>query len=262
MSKQIEKKQVNVPAKVNINEVAGFENFDSEKLIVPRLKLVQAMSVEVSDDIAKAGDYVDNVTKEIIAEKSGSITFIPISFNWSRIFFKDLSEGGGIRCRSNNKMGEGDPGGDCKTCPYGQWHKGEDGNNVQECTEIFNVISIITDEDGGLSMPIVISFSKSSAKEGQKLYNLIALQGMRGNSPWVFSYKLSSKFVDGDKGKYYVSTVKPAGKTDDDLVDYLEGIHQMVSASDVEIFQDEDEIRAEQENIEHQDAVVQEEPPF
>ena len=76
----------------------GFEDEDSDDMIIPRIKIVQTLSPERKEKLADEGDIINSLTKEKLNGKK----FIPVfKFN-SNILWKDRSEGGGIACHARD----------------------------------------------------------------------------------------------------------------------------------------------------------------
>ena len=254
MSKAAEKQIVkyDIPAPAKVGQIAGLEGFDSEMLIIPRIKMVQMLSVEVTDGI-KPGSLVDSVTKEVLAEPGESLLVVPLMVGRSRIFFRPIKEGGGIACRAiDGRNGIGEPGGLCAVCPKKEWTQNEKGENQPpECTEFLNV-AVMPLRDGQ-SIPLIVSFGKTSFMTGKQFINTIY---MRQDNPWKFAYELSTKMIEDNKGIYAVMQFKPAGKAPQELVDVMEGYYTMLKNTEHQVHIDEDEVRAEQQNIakqEHED---------
>jgi len=212
--------------------VKGFESTDKELLEIPRLKIAQALTEEVQEGEAKQGQIINSLTGEILADKEKEVLFTPLIFGKSRIFFERPN---GVKCIAKNGMeGQGDPGGTCADCPYSKWTKDEKDKNVQLCSELLNFVSIINE------VPIMVSFMKTGFKAGKKLYNLIASQAMKGNSPWFNKYSISTKFKTGDDGSYYIPVIKAAGKNDEESIEYFDNLFDMLSNVDISVeYEDE-----------------------
>ena len=69
----------------------GFEDEEAGDVIIPRVKVIQALSPERKDKIADEGDIINSLTKEKLNDK----TFVPVfKFN-NNVWWRDRSEGGG-----------------------------------------------------------------------------------------------------------------------------------------------------------------------
>lgn len=259
----------NLPTKP-MSPIPGLEGIDQNDLTIPRIKIVQPNSVEVHQEIASFSSMVNSVTKEVIAKgtKSGSkIEIIPIINNKSRLYFKPISEGGGLLCRSNdNKTGVGDPGGNCSNCDLGKWGKDGDKNIAPECMELINVFCLVRTYD--FPIPLVISFGKTSAAAGRQLINLFYFACQKDKkSPWNFAYQLETEIITKDKhtwAQFKIGHIDPEeGKplaTKEEIkigADYYEMIK---SAATVEVHADEEEMEEEAEIINDKEQSQKTEP--
>ena len=169
----------------------GLEEMDMELIQIPRIKLVQKTSEEVDDGVPFLS-LINSVTKEIIVEggKSGAeIEIIPLKYQASRLYFTPIDEGGGLLCRSDDGItGIGEPSGTCSRCSLKDFTP--DGK-PPSCDRLANFFCIVRGYESPL--PLVISFAKSSAKEGKKLYNI--LQTARAMKRPIFGQAFSLKAV-------------------------------------------------------------------
>jgi len=248
------------PAPKHYTEVAGLEGIDDEMIIVPRVKLIQPLSVEVDEYKIEPGSLVNSLTKELLAKPEGQFLIVPLMVARSRILFRPLDEGGGLQCRSADGIyGVGDPGGTCvddngqPNCPYALWEtdKKTGKNKPPKCTEYLNVVVMpLTDKRElipGNEMPLVLSFGKTSMQAGKMLISLIR---MRKISPWHYCYSIKSKFTKKDNYKYYVLQTSPAERAPSKLIDYMEEFYHMMKSTPTEIHIDENEIKREQAKAE------------
>lgn len=67
----------------------GKENIDREDILMPRLKLGQSMSPEVKDKIAEEGDFIHNITKDVLCAAGDTLRIIPIAFSKEYILWYD-----------------------------------------------------------------------------------------------------------------------------------------------------------------------------
>ena len=210
--------------------IEGMEGIEQDMLLIPRIKLIQALSAEVMEEDIKAGSFSDSVLKQVIAASKGKegaeISIVPVQVTTrSRIWFKGLDDGGGILCRADNgKIGVGEPGGSCHPCPMAQWQTGEKGERLSpRCTEFLNLFVIVEGYES--ATPLVLSFSKTNIAAGRQLINFIYSKRV---SPWNFKYKLSSKFEDNGEFKYWTMKVSGDGIPDPELKATAENYYRML----------------------------------
>lgn len=186
--------------------ILGFEEASNEDLIIPRVKVVNAMSPERIDGIANEGDIIISLTQENIAGKR----FIPVKVYYSNIeWAQDRNADSAIICRSfDGKVGQCESGVRvCEQCKRNKFDNTKQGAAAKPlCTSYLNFLGFIEDSP----MPIVLSFSKTNYNEGKKLLSLA--KSMR-KALWAYSYRLESKQLSKDKAKWYVISTAMAGAT-------------------------------------------------
>ena len=186
----------------------GFEDEDSGDMIIPRVKVIQTLSPERKDKIANEGDIINSLTKEKLNGK----VFIPVfKFN-NNIWWRDRSDGGGIRCIARDgKLGTMSDGtnlvcASCKRCEFDNTKQGKE--SLPKCTKYINFFGFFAGE----RMPIILSFAKTSYNEGKKLYSLakVTMQNM-----WNYGYALNEKLQAKGGNEWFICVPTPAGATEE-----------------------------------------------
>ena len=186
----------------------GFEDDDAGDVIIPRVKVIQTLSPERKDKIANEGDIINSLTKEKLNGK----VFIPVfKFN-NNVWWKDRSEGGGIKCIARDgRVGSLSDGtvvmcAQCRRCEFDNSKQGKEA--LPTCTKYINFFGFFAGEH----MPIILSFSKTCYNEGKKLYSLakVTMQNM-----WNFGYTLNEKLMAKGGNEWYVPVMTAAGPTDE-----------------------------------------------
>lgn len=200
----------------------GLENVTREDLVLPRLAVCQSMTRErkkQNEDIYIAGleegDLFNNLTRRVI-KQGEHLDFIPIYISTSRIFFKDIDEGGGILCQSFNGIDGGQLSKTCAACPKSQFTSGAEGSEPPECTEFKNVIC----KDAGTSELFIASFKSMELKPAKKWITLMngrVHPKTRQPMP-IFSqlYRMSTKPGSNSKGDFFVRVIAFRGFLDDE----------------------------------------------
>lgn len=184
---------------------------DMEDLIIPRAKLMQALSPEVGDGAAKAGDIINNLTQEILPE-----TFIPLFHRKHWICFnprnsKDPNfnpayEPGALIYRTDNPMDE--QLNQIRDLGVSDKQFGPNGERPR-ATVFHSFMSYFP----GVDMPIIVSFCNTSLKAGKQLLSLMQfMPGSTLSKPYTWSYKLTSQSKETDGNKYYVLHVAKGAK--------------------------------------------------
>jgi len=190
-------------------EPLGFEDDNEGDMIIPRIKVINALSPERKDKLADEGDIINSLT----IEKLNGKVFIPVfKFN-SNIEWKDRADGGGIHCHAKNGKRGFESDGTSKMCA--QCRRNEFDNTkvgreaIPKCTKYINFFGFIQGE----RMPIILSFSKTNYNEGRKLYSLarVSMQNM-----WNHGYTLDSKLMAKGGNEWYNIVAAAAGPTSDE----------------------------------------------
>lgn len=183
------------------NEAKGFEEMGRDDVVLPRLIVCQALTPQRKKThpnyIANLqdGDLFNSVSGDIYG---GSVELIPVTFKKSRIYFRDLKDGGGILCQSSNSIDGGTICPTCAECPNSQF--GADGS-TPVCSLFFNYPALVLPS----LTPIVVSLKATGLKVG-KQWN--ARMKMLGKKPmYAAVYEFKTQEVNGNKGSYFVPVV-------------------------------------------------------
>jgi hypothetical protein len=193
---------------VETTSLARFEQkptFDAEDIMIPRIKLTQALTQEVSDELVKIGCYYTPGYPGLEA-----INVIPMLFTRRRMYANnDTNE---ILCRSNDGVdGVGIPGGKCADCPMNHWTGEEGGSNRKPpaCTFMYSYIVYVIDWE----IVGVVDFKRTSLNAGKIVNSLTQRRGLG-----TFGVRLSStKQTNKNKQAYYQMSVVPVEVTEEDL---------------------------------------------
>ena len=198
----------------------GFEDEEAGDVIIPRVKVIQALSPERKDKVADEGDIINSLTKEKLNDK----TFVPVfKFN-NNVWWRDRSEGGGINCIARDgKVGTRSDDTQvmcaaCKRCEFDNTKSGKDA--IPTCTKYINFFGFFEGE----RMPIILSFSKTSYNEGKKLYSLakVTMQNM-----FNYGYKLSAKLMSKGGNEWFVPVMTPVGPTSEEDRAFAASLYMM-----------------------------------
>lgn len=186
----------------------GFEDTRSEDILIPRIKVIQALSPERLDGEATEGTIINSLTKEDVAGKR----FIPIKQYYSNIWWNpDRNADERIFCRSlDGKIGIREEGSlACMNCKKNQFDNTKVGKDAQPlCTAFLNFLGFFE----GSAMPVVLSFSKTNYNEGKKMLSIA--RSMR-SSIWNYAYTVASKKITKDRNTWYILVPTMAGASSD-----------------------------------------------
>lgn len=168
--------------------------FDASDIQPPVLKLLQALSPDVTEGSGKAGQW--NLSGFSNADK---LTVVPISFAKRREYRNDDTFQ--LECTSyDGEVGEGTPGGLCMGCPMNTWTKEGSRNVGPKCQFIYSYMVFVKEFD----TVAVINFKRTALGVGRTLNSIVARTGMLN-----CAITLGSKLTQAKKGSYYVPTVTP-----------------------------------------------------
>jgi hypothetical protein len=199
------------PATSTTEPIYGFEDSNASDIVIPRIKVINALSPERQDGIANEGDIINSLTKESVADKA----FIPIKHFYSKIKWNpDRDADQRIICMSRDgKIGvDGDnvkhACASCKDCLFDNTKTGKDSQPL--CTSYMNFLGFFE----GDPMPVVLSFAKTNYNEGKKMLSIA--KAMRCNI-WDYSYLLAGKKVSKGRNSWYniSATRGPATSAED-----------------------------------------------
>ena len=172
------------------NQIApnlGYSRSDADITALPRIRLAQGLTPEVLEGICSAGQWLipnQQPQSEVIGDIFG--------VKKQRLLWNRNTTPATIVCRSDDgEIGIGEPGGNCKECPFSQW---EDGN--PPVCELRYEYLIIVDQ-----VPYVISLSTRSASKVISQLNL----ALRTKEKVKVALR-SSLTIKGQK-RYYVPVV-------------------------------------------------------
>lgn len=150
-----------------LKDVAGHEGLESmrpQDHVLPRISLAQSttpqvkrMNVSFISEL-RDGLFFNNVTEQVYGEE---LVIIPLRFDQSRIYFREMDEGGGILCQSLNGIDGGTLSQTCESCAKSKFTSGEEGKRTPpECTDYLNVLALLLPN----LEPGLISFKSTALK--------------------------------------------------------------------------------------------------
>ncbi len=211
----------------------GFEDEDEDDLIIPRVKVVQALSPERKDKVADEGDIINSLTKAKLNGKK----FIPVfKFN-NNIKWIPRDSGGGIECSARDgKIGINADGKQllCKVCRKNEFDNSKQGKDAQPtCNKYINFFGFFEGEKS----PIILSFARTNYAEGKKLYSVakVTMQNM-----FNYSYELFSKEVTKNGNTWFIADTKQLSETSQEDRDFATVLFQTFRTSLVDMKIDDD----------------------
>lgn len=226
--KELMNKQNDALANYDPTAAYGFEETKNEDIIIPRIKVINALSPERVDGEATEGDILNSLTKE----KMNNVPFIPIKQYYSNIRWNpDRNADVRMLCRSfDGRIGEDENGTlACEQCKKNQFDNTKTGKDAQPlCTAYLNFLGFFE----GNPMPVVLSFARTNYNEGKKLLSIS--RSMR-TAIWNYSYLIESKKISKDKNTWYIMVPKMAGKTTEENAKLAFELYTAVSSSAIRV---------------------------
>jgi hypothetical protein len=179
----------------NIHGQEGLENVGREDIILPRLSVCQGLSpqrqrskpqfIEGLND----GMMFNTVTKDIYGER---VEVLPIIYTKSRIYFKDIKEGGGIICQSTNGIDGGTIAPTCDACPNSKFQ----GNNAPICNVFMNIVCMLLPS----RQLIILSFKSTELKAAR---GWVTLMKSRNKPMYTQVYAIRTVEQSNTKGTFF-----------------------------------------------------------
>lgn len=145
--------------------------------------------------MAEVGQFYNSLTNEVFKD---GVEFCVIKGDFSRTKWIPFNEGGGIDCAALGGL-VGSQYGPCDQCKFTKWLPDPKTGELTRpplCTESDNFLVWMR----GGSTPMLLSFSRSSAKAGNKLRTI--LLSFDDDTPaWSKVFKLTSTLVKKQIGK-------------------------------------------------------------
>ena len=227
---EVETKLVVAPTShiVTPDAMYGLEGLEREDITLPRIKLLQAMSDEVSNNNASPGEWLNMLSGQSYGTQ---FEFIPISVWKSRTYFAENRDDSPI-CRSADAFTSID-GHQCLIeCQHDKAWEWKDGAPPR-CTLGYNYLVIpIVD-----TFPAIITLMKTSFKAGKALNTLLVAARCPA---WHWVYEFYSVKESNSRGTYYVAAVRKKiddGKpvmTDETMRETAETFYHMMKAGRID----------------------------
>jgi len=211
----------------------GMEQMRPQDLVLPRIKLLQALSPEVAEGDMKAGTMVNTLTGEVVVEKDETIEFVPVQHYLEWIEWAPRSSNQGIIDRSRDAQSEL-----AMRSAAGESVE-VDGRKKFVVTEYHNFVVAVPSLGLDVAGLIVLSCNRSSHKRGKQL---LSLARFRGKCPlFAGRYKLSStQETNKNNESYYNYVIKNAGWATEEEFAALKQVHESLQQVTVSTEQEDE----------------------
>ena len=199
---------------------------DATDMVMPKLKLSQAMSKVNSEDIVRQGNWYHSVSNRNFGK---TVYFVPVDMRKSRSYFV---QGQGVLCRSFDLLkGEGDPGMLCegeeverydgtpaseRGCPLRLWERDPDKgiNRPPACGITYNYPGLIVldpDDPDSKTMRVLLQL-RSTATKTAKTINTLMTEGDLGWGELIL--ELGVQQTSNTKGTFFSPTAEAHAETE------------------------------------------------
>jgi hypothetical protein len=176
----------------------GGQNITSKDIVIPKVLAMQGLSKQVTEGVAKFGEFRDSLNSKVLGDLSNPIEFVPFFLEKVWVVFEE----------KNGTMKF------VKTIPIDAENEGypyeETLNGVKirrDRTMNFYVL-LTKDLAEGNAIPHIISFRRTSMRAGQKLVTTMYVKNMKaGGTPASMVLELKGTKQSNDKGTFVVLDV-------------------------------------------------------
>lgn len=223
---------------VTPDAMLGLEGLEREDITLPRIKLTQALSDEVSNGNASPGEWLNTLSGQSYGTQ---FEFVPISVWRSRTYFSENRDDAPI-CRSANSFVSINEYQCLTECPHDRAWDWQEDRTPPRCTLSYNYLVIPLVDP----FPAIVSLMKSSFKAGKALNTLL----MAARSPaWHWTYEFYSVKQSNNKGTFHIAAVKKKiadGKpvaSDDEMRQMAEQFYRMAKGGRITFDEGDSEAR-------------------
>jgi hypothetical protein len=192
---QVAKKQSTEVEIATTIDAWGGNEMSAKDIVIPKLLLQQGLSEGVTSGKAKLGDYINSVTGEVLGSVDKPVEFTP--FLMQKQWVIQVHNGRKWEYHSIEKM--------TASNENASWEfTGPDGKKYKR-VYTYNFYILVKDQP----LPLLLSFSSSSAKAGKELctqmYSVNAIQKL---PPPAKTMELYGKIDKNDDGTFAVKQVR------------------------------------------------------
>lgn len=177
-------------------DVAGLEVMDQTDIKLPKIRLLQSNSIEVTKGGFKAGQFYNSITKTV----TDSVPGILLSLAKSRVMWPDkFKRGDEPTCRSFDNITSFDGTKKCINCPFQDWDKAKaEGKNKPDCNMSYGWMGVLLESKS----PFRITMGGMSVGPTKDFLNVIAPNRLPA---YVYHVIISSKQEENENGVFYVA---------------------------------------------------------
>lgn len=233
-TKQVAKKEAQMPAYINQDGNRGSENVSSEDMQLPRISVLQDLSPQTKKNKgeyiegAEPGFVFNNLTGELYTD---GMLFIPVFFQKQYLVWKDRKSGGGLA---------------------GVFDNLQDAEREAATDETYEVnptpthIVVILNEDGSVAGEATIPMPSSKLKVSRKFNSLVR---MNGGDRFSRTYRLSAVEDESPSGEYWNFRIDNEGWPTEEAYRHAENLYMQIAEGDVKVSTDYSDESSEEDDF-------------
>lgn len=230
MTKQVAKKQsTEVSTEAMDLSQWGEQEVSREDIVIPKILAMQGLSELVTSRKAQIGEFRDSVSAKLLGSIDEPMEFIP--FHVQKLWIEFLPDEKGVMKFSKvtpmTRENEGKP-----------WEeKDSTGKAILRRDRTLQFFVLRPDDlKEGLVMPYVLSFRRTSAQAGKKLYTQMYFTNkQRKLPPPAFVMKLTGKIETNNNGTYVVMDVEEGRKVNTEELMAAFEMYKVVQAGETKV---------------------------
>lgn len=181
---------IRVPAAAR--QYSNKPDFYNDEVSMPRLRLAQGLTPEVTNGTARPGDWLLGGQ-----EPQKQAVVIPLMFARA-MELRAVGDNRTILCSSPDAItGVGDPGGSCSACPMNQWgppQRGSTKNTPPACTKVFSYV-VYSVTHGQVA---ALEFRRTGTNVAKFINQIAQMQGLGR-----FGIALGAQVTQNNQGSFY-----------------------------------------------------------
>lgn len=207
----------------------GYENFEEEDLIVPRIAIAQSMSKVVQNGDVRLGSLYNTLTMEAYTKDNQPyIEILVVRYTKSRRLWnpenKDdsmcMSENGRVsqagdvcrgECPHMRSVVAREPGVNADETSAYEWSEDAKGKRLAPACTLYNNYLALTEPFDRCMFPCVVSLGKTAAKAAKQFNSLIMASG---EDIYARIYTIVTEKKENAKGSFFVPKIRSLRKVD------------------------------------------------
>jgi hypothetical protein len=190
---------------------------------LPRFRLMQPTSLEVTQQKVSAGTFYNAVTGEAVKELPCTL----LIKNTSRVMWdKVFKRGDKPLCRSFDAVRSADSRRECAKCPDSRWDNKSDSDSKPACNMSYGWLAL-SKLESSMNQPFRIIIPGKSVTYTKDFLTQITPKRL---PPFAFKVTLVPEFMQNEKGAFYVIKYRQDGNLAEDLLKSLGWTEQEVKA--------------------------------